>query len=122
LFPLGEEQGAMIDFKCAGCGKVIQIDDSQAGHKILCPHCRNIQDVPGSNLPSIGLICPNCNNDMQLSPTTAGTMQRCPYCSSMVAIPLMGKADVGGGCFGLIAMLAAIVTTTLVCMALLVGG
>jgi DNA-directed RNA polymerase subunit RPC12/RpoP len=100
----------MIEFPCGNCRAKLQIDDNQAGHKIVCPMCKSLQDVPGSNVPHLGIQCTACGNELSIDATQAGTMQRCPSCGAMVMVPSMGKED-AEGCFGLIVMLIALLGT-----------
>lgn len=100
----------MIDFPCGNCRAKLQIDDAQAGHKIQCPMCKTLQDVPGSNVPHMGVQCTACGNEMNVDATHAGTMQRCSNCGAMVLVPSMGKED-NQGCLGVVVLFVAIVTT-----------
>lgn len=97
----------MIDFQCGACKAKLQIDDAQAGHKIQCPMCKSLQDVPGSDVPHMGIQCTACGNELSIDATQAGSMQRCPSCGAMVMIPSMGKEE-AEGCFGLIALFIAV--------------
>jgi DNA-directed RNA polymerase subunit RPC12/RpoP len=101
----------MIDFQCGSCRSKLQIDDAQAGHKIQCPMCKSLQDVPGSDVPHMGIHCTACGNDMSVDATQAGTMQRCPGCGAMVLVPSMGKEGGGEGCLGVVLLFLMILTT-----------
>lgn len=100
----------MIDFQCGACRAKLQIDDAQAGHKIQCPLCKSLQDVPGSNVPHLGIQCTACGNDMSIDATQAGTMQRCPSCGAMVVVPSMGKEQ-AEGCLGVVVLFLALIGT-----------
>ena len=41
-----------ILFRCTSCGREMTIDDSAAGQRTECPHCRNMVLVPGGNAPA----------------------------------------------------------------------
>jgi DNA-directed RNA polymerase subunit RPC12/RpoP len=108
----------MIDFQCQGCGSKLQIDDSQAGHKILCPQCQKIQDVPGVPAPHFGVICTTCGKEMDVDAHSLGKMARCPHCGGMTMVP--GQSKDAEGCLGLVAVLLTILTTSLTGLAWLV--
>jgi DNA-directed RNA polymerase subunit RPC12/RpoP len=109
----------MIDFKCAGCGVKLEIDDAQAGHKIQCPECKKLQDVPGTKPAPMGFLCNNCGQDMDVNPTQAGKMTRCPHCGVLVLVPSLDGSNAREGCFGLLTFLALVAGAGLSCVFLL---
>jgi predicted RNA-binding Zn-ribbon protein involved in translation (DUF1610 family) len=108
----------MIDFQCQSCGSKLQIDDGQAGHKILCPQCQKLQDVPGIAAPHFGVLCNNCGQEMNVDAHALGQMARCPNCGAMTVVP--GESKDGAGCTGLVALVITILTTGLACLAVFV--
>jgi DNA-directed RNA polymerase subunit RPC12/RpoP len=112
----------MIEFKCAGCGAQLEIDDSQMGHTVVCPQCKSQNQAPGTNIPHMGVVCNNCGNEMHIESAFAGTMQRCPSCGAMVAVPELGKTSVLGGCMNVVALFVAIVTTGLLGLIFAIRG
>jgi DNA-directed RNA polymerase subunit RPC12/RpoP len=100
----------MIDFRCTGCGSKLEVDDSQAGHKIQCPDCNLIQDIPGSTLPPISFLCSSCQTDLNMPGHMAGKLVRCPHCNSMVLLPGLKGGKEEGGCLGLVALLFLLLT------------
>lgn len=108
----------MIDFKCAGCGTRLEIDDSAAGNKIKCPDCGLIGDVPGKDLPPMAFACNSCGHDLQVSAFQAGKLIPCPNCGCMVMVPpLQGTQTGKEGCLGLTAFLGLL----LAAMSMLLG-
>jgi DNA-directed RNA polymerase subunit RPC12/RpoP len=112
----------MIEFKCTGCDAKLEVHDTQAGHKIVCPQCKSVLDVPGSDIPHMGVLCNNCGNETSFDISLGGTMQRCPHCGSMVVVPKWGGEGETGGCLGLFGTILIIAMTGLAGAVWLVQG
>ncbi len=44
----------MLTFICDNCEKALEVDDNQAGLKVKCPYCGDVNIVPGSSTTSPG--------------------------------------------------------------------
>lgn len=98
----------MVEFKCEGCGRKLQVEEALASHRVKCPDCGKVMDVPGTNAPHLGIVCNNCGTDLDLNAYAAGTAVPCPKCGSIVLVPTLSGEVERGGCFGLLAVLVVL--------------
>jgi hypothetical protein len=48
-----------IEFRCAGCSKLLRTPDESAGKKARCPHCGAVVDVPAASSSGLGAGAPS---------------------------------------------------------------
>ncbi len=96
----------MIRFTCAGCGRVVEVGDGDAGLSMSCPTCGQRLQVPGAARadgvsesarprlsaqaePDRGMVaiedCPQCGKALQVPEADAGRRVACPRCNTEFA-------------------------------------
>jgi uncharacterized membrane protein len=74
---------AVIDFRCARCGKLLRAMADTAGRQSRCPECGNIQQIPTYGTTGQQPVSPQAGNPFQVPPPAPGYAESTPYRATM---------------------------------------
>ena len=77
-----------IEFICEHCGKLLSVEEYQAGQQIACYHCSAPVVIPEEGQTTIiDFQCLGCGTEFRVPAAKAGTRTKCPNCSAVLVVP-----------------------------------